>query len=44
MYEEIKAVFYPLWVLLAFCNGLLMEKLCAPFLQLRPGKLWKAAV
>ena len=27
MYEEIKAVFYPLWVLLAFCNGLLMEKL-----------------
>lgn len=44
MYEEIKAVFYPLWVLLAFCNGLLMEKLCAPFLQLRPGKLWKAAL
>lgn len=44
MYEGIKAVFYPLWILLAFCNGLLMEKLCAPFLQLRPGKLWKAAL
>ena len=44
MYEGIRAVFYPLWILLAFCNGLLMEKLCAPFLQLRPGKLWKAAL
>ena len=44
MYEGITAVFYPLWILLAFCNGLLMEKLCAPFLQLRPGTLWKAAL
>lgn len=44
MYEGIRVVFYPLWVLLALCNGLLMEKLCAPFLQLRPGKLWRAAL
>lgn len=27
MYEGIRVVFYPLWVLLALCNGLLMEKL-----------------
>ena len=32
MYEGIRAVFYPLWVLLVLCNGLLMEKLCVPFL------------
>ena len=44
MYEGIRVVFYPLWVLLALCNGLLMEKLCVPFLQLRPGKLWRAAL
>lgn len=44
MYEGIRVMFYPLWVLLALCNGLLMEKLCAPFLQLRPGKLWRAAL